>query len=291
MLGSAQCRGIIVACLCSLSALPAEAHLLSCTCSRPLCPLPACPQVGESSGATADFLENTLWNRTLGTTSEEIVAALVCQIFEGALSLGGGLGVLLRLLSWAMAGCLRGSCLTSRAPLPCQRWNSSSTEAHLLPHDAASHHTPSSPPSRRPRSPRPAGIRDHFVQSVELKFNCFFLMPIIDTFPTRLREELESAYEEDLDEVGGCLGGCGVVWAGGWGCREWGCWALQWRCLGQLALLKQFAHRPAWHPVCTASTPSDHPMHADLHCALAPAGVASRRCLTWQRCVQRWSSG
>ena len=46
------------------------------------------------------------------------------------------------------------------------------------------------------------GIRDHFVQSVELKFNCFFLMPIIDTFPTRLREELESAYEEDLDEVG-----------------------------------------------------------------------------------------
>lgn len=53
-----------------------------------------------------------------------------------------------------------------------------------------------------------AGIRDHFVQSVELKFNCFFLMPIIDTFPTRLREELESAYDEDLDEVrGGCWGG------------------------------------------------------------------------------------
>jgi hypothetical protein len=46
-----------------------------------------------------------------------------------------------------------------------------------------------------------AGIRDHFVQSVELKFNCFFLMPIIDTFPTRLQEELESAYDEDLDEV------------------------------------------------------------------------------------------
>ncbi|KAI3430573.1 hypothetical protein D9Q98_005166 [Chlorella vulgaris] len=80
-----------------------------------------------SSGATADFLENTLWNRTLGSMSEEIVAALVCQIFEG--------------------------------------------------------------------------IRDHFVQSVELKFNCFFLMPIIDTFPTKLREELESAYDEDLDEV------------------------------------------------------------------------------------------
>lgn len=58
---------------------------------------------------------------------------------------------------------------------------------------------PCLPSPARPASP--AGIRDHFVQSVELKFNCFFLMPIIDTFPTRLREELESAYEEDLDEV------------------------------------------------------------------------------------------
>ena len=78
-------------------------------------------------GGMMEVLENTLWNRTLGPMSEEIVAALVCQIFEG--------------------------------------------------------------------------IRDHFVQSVELKFNCFFLMPIVDAFPTRLREELEAAYEEDLDEV------------------------------------------------------------------------------------------
>lgn len=48
-----------------------------------------------SSGATADFLENTLWNRTLGAMSEEIVAALVCQIFEGGWWLlgGGGLSV------------------------------------------------------------------------------------------------------------------------------------------------------------------------------------------------------
>ena len=46
-----------------------------------------------------------------------------------------------------------------------------------------------------------AGIRDHVVQAVELKFHCFFLMPVVDTFPTRLREELEQAYEEDLDEV------------------------------------------------------------------------------------------
>ena len=49
--------------------------------------------------------------------------------------------------------------------------------------------------------PTYAGIRDHVVTAVELKFNCFFLMPLIDTFPTRLREELEAAYEEDLDEV------------------------------------------------------------------------------------------
>lgn len=30
-----------------------------------------------------EVLENTLWNRQLGVMSEEIVAALVCQIFEG----------------------------------------------------------------------------------------------------------------------------------------------------------------------------------------------------------------
>ena len=84
-------------------------------------------QHGEDPKQFVDLLESSLWNRSLGTTSEDIVAALVCQIFEG--------------------------------------------------------------------------IRDHFVQSVELKFNCFFLMPLIDSFPTRIREELECAYEEDLDEV------------------------------------------------------------------------------------------
>lgn len=142
-------------------------------------PLPSValpPQVGESSGATADFLENTLWNRTLGSMSEEIVAALVCQIFEGAL--GGR-------LTWI------------GRPRVC-------AGQHL--HPPASH---SPLPSLPARPASPAGIRDHFVQSVELKFNCFFLMPIIDTFPTRLREELESAYEEDLDEVRlqGCRAG------------------------------------------------------------------------------------
>jgi hypothetical protein len=39
------------------------------------------------------------------------------------------------------------------------------------------------------------GIRDFIIQSAELKFNCFFLMPLVDAFPQRLREELEGAWE------------------------------------------------------------------------------------------------
>ncbi len=34
-------------------------------------------------GGMAAVLESTLWNRQLGALSEELVAALVCQIFEG----------------------------------------------------------------------------------------------------------------------------------------------------------------------------------------------------------------
>ena len=34
--------------------------------------------------SVTEVLEQTLWNRSLGVMSEEIVAALVCQIFEGA---------------------------------------------------------------------------------------------------------------------------------------------------------------------------------------------------------------
>jgi K+-transporting ATPase c subunit len=37
----------------------------------------------EPESAVVEVLENTLWNRQLGVMSEEIVAALVCQIFEG----------------------------------------------------------------------------------------------------------------------------------------------------------------------------------------------------------------
>nr|BAH23792.1 dynamin-related protein 5B-2 [Physcomitrium patens] len=74
-----------------------------------------------------DLLESTLWNRRLAPTSEEIVNALVSQIFEG--------------------------------------------------------------------------IRDHCVASAEMKFNCFFLMPVVDTFPSMLREDLEIAFERDIDHV------------------------------------------------------------------------------------------
>eukprot|EP00879_Flechtneria_rotunda_P028913 GHRR01031150.1.p1 GENE.GHRR01031150.1~~GHRR01031150.1.p1 ORF type:complete len:172 (+),score=76.33 GHRR01031150.1:189-704(+) len=45
------------------------------------------------------------------------------------------------------------------------------------------------------------GIRDFIVQSVELKYNCFFLMPVIDTFPQRLREQLEEAWQNDVEGV------------------------------------------------------------------------------------------
>ncbi|CAA2974472.1 dynamin ARC5 isoform X1 [Olea europaea subsp. europaea] len=45
------------------------------------------------------------------------------------------------------------------------------------------------------------GIREYFLASAELKFNCFLLMPVVDKFPVLLREDLESAFEDDLDNV------------------------------------------------------------------------------------------
>jgi hypothetical protein len=44
---------------------------------------PAGTNPPEAENPVVEVLENTLWNRTLGQMSEEIVAALVCQIFEG----------------------------------------------------------------------------------------------------------------------------------------------------------------------------------------------------------------
>ncbi|KAG0605139.1 hypothetical protein M758_9G034900 [Ceratodon purpureus] len=85
--------------------------------------------IHESSQTThvklVNLLESTLWNRKLAPTLEDIVNALVAQIFEG--------------------------------------------------------------------------IRDHCVASAEMKFNCFFLMPMVDKFPAVLREELEIAFQENID--------------------------------------------------------------------------------------------
>lgn len=39
---------------------------------------------GEVVASTVQVLESTLWSRQLGSLSEQLVAALVCQIFEGA---------------------------------------------------------------------------------------------------------------------------------------------------------------------------------------------------------------
>lgn len=50
------------------------------------------------------------------------------------------------------------------------------------------HSTPRNPPT----SPAPTSL----LQAAELKFNCFFLMPLVDTFPSRMRRQLEVAYEQ-----------------------------------------------------------------------------------------------
>jgi hypothetical protein len=84
-----------------------------------------------AAAAAAEVLESTLFQRQLTPLSEEVVAALVCQVFEG--------------------------------------------------------------------------VRDHIVTQAELKFNCFFLMPLVDAFPARLREELEGAWEQ-TQQAGGSGG-------------------------------------------------------------------------------------
>lgn len=45
------------------------------------------------------------------------------------------------------------------------------------------------------------GIREYFLASAELKFNCFLLMPVVDKLPALLRKDLESAFEDDMDNV------------------------------------------------------------------------------------------
>ena len=42
---------------------------------------------------------------------------------------------------------------------------------------------------------------DHFLMAYFPQFNCFFLMPVVEKFPALLRDDLEAAFEEDLDSV------------------------------------------------------------------------------------------
>ncbi|XP_057803948.1 dynamin-like protein ARC5 [Salvia miltiorrhiza] len=44
------------------------------------------------------------------------------------------------------------------------------------------------------------GIREYFLASTELKFNCFLLMPVVDKLPALLRADLESTFA-DVDNV------------------------------------------------------------------------------------------
>ncbi|KAK3136256.1 hypothetical protein QOZ80_5BG0430500 [Eleusine coracana subsp. coracana] len=45
------------------------------------------------------------------------------------------------------------------------------------------------------------GIKEHFLVTTELKFNCFLLMPIVDKLPALLRQDLESAFGDELDSI------------------------------------------------------------------------------------------
>ena len=47
--------------------------------------------------------------------------------------------------------------------------------------------------------------REHFARSVAMKFNCFFLLPFIDDFPSYLRSELDKLYSKA--GAGGASGG------------------------------------------------------------------------------------
>lgn len=43
--------------------------------------------------------------------------------------------------------------------------------------------------------------RNHFAKTVAMKFNCFFLMPFLDDFPSYLRDELDNMYDEGVGEL------------------------------------------------------------------------------------------
>ncbi len=46
-----------------------------------------------------------------------------------------------------------------------------------------------------------ASWRTHFARTVAMKFNCFFMMPFSDSFPSYLRQELDKVYQGDVGEL------------------------------------------------------------------------------------------
>lgn len=44
-----------------------------------------------------------------------------------------------------------------------------------------------------------AAWREHFARTVAVKFNCFFLVPLVDRFPLQLREALDDVFDNDSD--------------------------------------------------------------------------------------------
>ncbi len=46
-----------------------------------------------------------------------------------------------------------------------------------------------------------ASWRTHFARTVAMKFNCFFMMPFSDRFPSYLRQELDKVYQGDVGEL------------------------------------------------------------------------------------------
>lgn len=41
-----------------------------------------------------------------------------------------------------------------------------------------------------------AAWREHFARTVAVKFNCFFLMPFVDEFPSALREKIDDLFAD-----------------------------------------------------------------------------------------------
>lgn len=125
--------------------------------------------VQDTSSATAgvmiDLLECTLWQRQLGTLSEETVSALVAQVRAHCVrlaSLLAGTAARSQLLGVNCAPeCCTPHC-QRRGPHPSIGMRACTCLLHAQVFE---------------------GIRDFIVQSVELKFNCFFLMPLVDVFP------------------------------------------------------------------------------------------------------------